>query len=97
MNQHPDMPRDPAFRCLDWVIVNYGLEIYMVAVWLSPFMIAWILRGGFWRRPPRRRPFRKAPPVIPLTKATPPPLPLIIVEQQPLGRQRSDDIQSFAA
>jgi|SRR5439155_17594812 len=97
MNQHPVTALDPVFHWLDWVIATYGLEIYMVAAWLSPFVIAWILRGGFWRRPPRRGRVVKAPPVITLTKATPPPLPLVIVEEQAIGRQRFDDIQSFAA
>ena len=97
MKQHPIETLDPVFRRLDWVIAEYGLYIYMVMVWLSPLLIAWILRGGFWRRQPRRRRVMKAPPVIPQTKATPPPLPVIIVEEQPLARQSSDDIQAFAA
>ncbi len=96
MKQHPIETLDPVFRWLDWVIAEYGLYIYMVMVWLSPLLIAWILSGGFWRRQPRRRRVMKAPPVIPQTKATPPPLPVIIVEEQPLARQSSDDIQAFA-
>src|SRR2546425_6379125 len=101
MNSHPVMILDPVFRWLDWAIATYGVEIYMVAVWLSPFLIAWILRGGFWRRPPRRRRVVKAPPVIPHTKTTPPPLPSIIGERRERRKWPSDDddgnTQAFAA
>ena len=100
MNQHPVMTLDPVFRWLDWVIATYGLEIYMVAVWLSPFLIVWILTGGFWRRPPRRQRIRKAPPVIPQTKATPPPLPPLIGDDWEKRQWPSDDddnnTQAFA-
>ena len=94
MNQHPDMPLDPVFRWLDWVIATYGLVIYMVAVWLSPFLIAWILSGGFWRRPPRRPRVVKAPPVLRKTKATPSPLPPVAGPKP--GDGANEDIQAFA-
>src|SRR5438132_7215173 len=97
MKQHPIETLDPVFRWLDWAVAEYGLYIYMAMVWLSPLLIAWILSGGFWRRQHRRRRVVKAPPVIPQTKATPPQLPVIIVEEHPLARQSPDDIQAFAA
>jgi len=65
MNQHPIVLLDPVFKWLDWVIATYGLEIYMVTVWLSPLLITWILKGGFWRRPAR----------LPRHVVKPPPLP----------------------
>lgn len=58
---------------LDGIIRDYGLYIYLVMVWLSPSVIVWVLRGGFWRRPPRQR-RGKVPPVI-SQEATPPEVP----------------------
>jgi hypothetical protein len=96
MNPHPVERLAPIFRWLDyWVISAYGLYIYLVMVWLSPFVIAWILSGGFWRRPPRRRWIVEAPPVIIIHfNGSPPPLPpgLPRVHKPPLA----DESQSFA-
>ena len=98
MNQHPVELLEPVFRWLDGIIRDQGLYIYMAIVWLSPFLIAWSLSGGLWRRPPRRR-IVKVPPIIEQTKVTPPPLPTNMTrESQPEWPQSSnDDTQSFAA
>ena len=101
MKPHPVTILDPVFRWLDWLIAEHGHYIYLVMVWASPFLIAWVLSGGFWRRPSRRRRVVKAPPVIPQTKATPPPLPSIIGERRERRKWPSDDddgnTQAFAA
>ena len=95
MNQHPIVLLDPVFRWLDHVVRDYGLYIYMVCVWLSPLLIAWILSGGFWRRP--RRYIVMAPPVIQQTKATPPPLPPIIGRESSPLSDDDEATDSFAA
>ncbi|PYK59632.1 MAG: hypothetical protein DME21_12765 [Verrucomicrobia bacterium] len=97
MNQHPVVLLDPVFRWLDHLVRDYGLYIYMVCVWLSPLLIAWILSGGFWRRPPRRRYIGMAPLVIQQTKATPPPLPPIIGRKSSPLSDDDEATDSFAA
>ena len=92
MNRHPIELVMPLFHWLDWIIAEYGLYIYLVAIWASPFLIAWILSGGFWRKRPRRRVFV----VMPRSSAVPPPLPPSM-EASPQSRRSTDgDIQSFA-
>jgi hypothetical protein len=64
MNQHPIVLLYPLFKWLNYAVAEYGLYLYMATVCLSPLLIAWILKGGFWRRPPG-----------PLRLLMPPPLP----------------------
>ena len=101
MNQHPIELLRPVFRWLDWLIAEHGHHIYLVMVWASPFLIAWILRGGFWRRRQRHRilvtPVLLVPIASPPSQQAPPPLPPII-ETKPQSREGSDnDMQSFSA
>ena len=101
MNRHPIELLDPVFHWLDWLIAEHGHQIYLVMVWASPFLIAWILRGGFWRRRPRRfivvLPVSGVPTASPPSQPVPPPLPPII-EASPQSRLPSDnDVQSFSA
>ena len=96
MDRHPLELVTPVFHWLDWVIAEYGLYIYLVAVWASPFLIAWILRGGFWRTRPRPRSAAVRRIMTP-SSAVPPPLPRNI-EGSPPSLQTSDgDVQSFGA
>ena len=102
MNRHPIELLEPVFRWLDWLIAEHGHHIYLVMVWASPFLIAWILKGGFWRRRPKRDPVLVVPvllvpPASPPSQPMPPPLPPII-EASPQSRLSSDDdVQSFPA
>jgi len=93
MNRHPIELVTPLFHWLDWIIAEYGLYIYLVAVWASPFLIAWILRGGCWRARPRRRIVVG----MPRSSAAPPPLPPSTKASQQSRRSTDGDSQSFAA
>jgi len=99
MNRHPIELLEPIFRWLDWLIAEHGHHIYLVMVWASPFLIAWVLRGGFWRRRPKRDPVLVllVPPASPPSQPVPPPLPPSI-DASPESRSSSeDDAQSFSA
>ncbi len=42
---------NPVFNALDALISNYGVYLYLVLVWLSLAVIAWVLGGGLrWKR-----------------------------------------------
>jgi hypothetical protein len=95
MHTHPVVLLKPVFDLLDEIIRDYGLYIYMAMVCWSPFLVVWILSGGFWRKPPRQPRTTTAPPFIRRSTSTPPPVP-------PITRQGNysvsdDDSQAFAA
>ena len=41
---------NPVFNVLDGLISNYGVYLYLVFVWLSLVVIAWVLGGGLRRK-----------------------------------------------
>src|SRR5436309_11465085 len=79
MNRHPIELLEPVFRWLDWLIAEHGHHIYLVMVWASPFLIAWILRGGLRHKRPARDPVALTIVWVPPASApglpVPPPLP----------------------
>jgi len=50
MNLNPATVLNPVFNALDALIANYGAYLYLVFVWLSLVVIAWILSGGLRRK-----------------------------------------------
>jgi len=53
MNLNPAEVLNPVFNCLDALIQNYGVYLYLVFVWLSLGAIAWVLGGGLRRKRPQ--------------------------------------------
>ena len=50
MKLNPADVLNPVFNALDALISNYGVYLYLVFVWLSLAVIAWVLGGGLRRR-----------------------------------------------
>ena len=50
MSLNPAELLNPVFNCLDALISDYGVYLYLVFVWLSLAVIAWVLGGGLRRR-----------------------------------------------
>ena len=50
MNLNPAAVLNPVFNFLDALISDYGVYLYLVFVWLSLAVIAWVLGGGLRRR-----------------------------------------------
>jgi hypothetical protein len=81
------------FDFLNRMIQEHGVYIYLICIWLSPLMMIWILRGGFWRMP--KPPSATIPIVTRLTPASSklPPEPPPRKSASPAG----DDSQLFSA
>ena len=50
MNLNPGEVLDPVFHFLDDAIANYGVYLYLVLVWVSVVVLAWIFSGGLRRK-----------------------------------------------
>jgi hypothetical protein len=53
MNLNPAEVLNPVFNALDALIQNYGVYCYLVFVWLSLVVIAWVLGDGLRRKRPQ--------------------------------------------
>jgi hypothetical protein len=86
---NPATVLNPLFNALDALIQNYGAYLYLVFVWLSLVVIAWILSGGLRRKRPQGNSATVVPGII-ITMQTPiqPPPPIIGIEIYPA---RNDD------
>jgi hypothetical protein len=90
----------PVFRFLDRMIYDHGDVLYMVLVYVSIPLIAWILNGGLRRKSSQRTSGITIPIiVIRPPSAPPPPLPPVIGESRERRQRPSDDDDnsSFAA
>lgn len=94
---------EPVFEFLDTLIEEQGHIIYMVLVYVSVPLIAWILSGGLRRKSLRGEVAATIVPIIVIRPpAQPPPLPPVIGgdPERERGRWPSDDedsSSSFAA
>ena len=82
MNLNPATVLDPVFHFLDEAIADYGVYLYLVLVWLSLIVIAWIFSGGLRRKYPNQPHVRAGIGII-IQPHTPPPPPIIIHEYDP--------------
>ena len=95
MQNHPIYLLKPVFDWLDGLIRDHGDYLYMLLVYVSIPLIAWILSGGLRRRWPRQTSIT-AIPIIVIRSALPPPQlpPDFGGNFQP---HSDDDSQSFDA
>ena len=76
MNLNPATVLDPVFHFLDKAIADYGVYLYLVLVWLSLILIAWIFSGGLRRKYPNQPHIRAGIGII-IQPPAPQPPPII--------------------
>jgi hypothetical protein len=84
MNLNPAAVLNPIFNALGALIQDYGVYLYLVFVWLSLAVIAWVLGGGLRRKRPQSNSVTVVPGIIFTTRSpmhTPPPIIGIEVDQ----------------
>ena len=96
MNLNAPELMEPVFRFLDGLIADYGLYLYMAMVWASPFLIAWVLKGGLRRKSSRRDSGTATHIIIIQPPVRPPPLPPPVIRDDPDSLTDGDE-DSFAA
>ena len=95
MNLNPAELLNPIFNALDTLIEDDGVYLYLVFVWLSLLVIAWVLSGGLRRKLPHRNSTTLIPGVIftiqPPSQSSPPPIIGIEVDQTWNGDDETTD------
>ena len=82
MNLNPATVLDPVFHFLDGMLEEYGVYFYLVFVWLSLLVLAWVFSGGLRRKLPNQ-PHVSASIGIIIQPHTPSPPTIIIHEYHP--------------
>jgi hypothetical protein len=82
MNLNPATVLDPVFQFLGGMLEEYGVYFYLVFVWLSLLVLAWVFNGGLRRKFPNQ-PHVSAGIGIIIQPHKPPPPPIIIHEYHP--------------
>ena len=73
MKLNPAEVLNPVFNCLDALIQDFGVYCYLVFVWLSVAVIAWVLSGGLRRKRPQGNSATVIPGIIIPPMHQPPP------------------------
>ena len=86
---NPATVLNPVFNALDALIQDYGVYCYLVFVWLSLAVIAWVFSGGLRRKRPQGNSATVIPGII-FTMQPPiqSPSPIIITD---VDLTRNDD------
>jgi hypothetical protein len=90
---NPATVLNPVFNCLDALISDYGVYLYLVFVWLSLGAIAWVLGGGLRRKRSQGNSATVNSGIIFMTR--PPnqsPPPIIITEVDPAQNDDNETI-----
>lgn len=95
MHNDPIYLLKPVFNWLDGLIRDHGDYLYILLVYASIPLVAWILSGGLRRRLPHQPNITAIPIIVIRPAATPPPLPPDVGGgHQPPS---DDNVQSFGA
>jgi hypothetical protein len=97
MHNDPIYLLEPVFHWLDGLIHDYGDYLYMVLVYVSLPLIAWILSGGLRRRQAGQHHIAVIPVIVIRQTAEPPPLPPDILRDSNTPPSSDNDSQSLCA
>ena len=90
---NPATVLNPVFNALDTLISNYGVYLYLVVVWLSLAVIAWVLSGGLRQKRSRTNSSTIIPGIIFTTRPpNPSPPPTIITDVDPAQNDDGETI-----